>query len=465
MIPLTLAEVAALTGGAVAPAGAAALAVTGPAVVDSRRAAPGALFAALPGEHADGHDYAPAAVAAGAVAVLAARPVPGVPAVVVPDVTVALGALAKAVLGRLPAATVTGITGSSGKTSTKDLTAQVVEHLGPTIAPEGSFNNEIGLPLTVLRADASTRFLVLEMSARGSGHIAALCDIAPPRIGAVLNVGRAHAGEFGSLDAVAKAKGELPEALPADGVAVLNADDPRVLAMAARTAARVVTFGVRDPAAGIRAEDIRLDDLGRASFRLLMGDAAAPVTLRLHGAHHVSNALAAAAIAAELGMDATAVAAALSEATARSKRRMELRERPDGVLVVNDAYNANPDSTRAALEALGHLASGGRRGFAVLGHMAELGDIADDSHAEAGRLAARAGVAGLIAVGEQARPMLDGARAEAGWHGEAIAAPDAPAAVAALASLLRPGDVVLVKASKSAGLWEVADRLLAEDAP
>ena len=244
MIPLTLAEIAALTGGSLAPAEAAARTVTGPVIIDSRRVTDGALFAALPGERADGHDYAPAAVAAGAAGVLATRPVPGAPAVVVPDVTVALGALAKGVLGRLPAATVTGITGSSGKTSTKDLAAQVVEHLGPTIAPEDSFNNEIGLPLTVLRAGASTRFLVLEMSARGIGHIAALCDIAPPRIGAVLNVGRAHAGEFGSLDAVAKAKGELPEALPADGVAVLNADDPRVVAMAARTAARVVTFSV-----------------------------------------------------------------------------------------------------------------------------------------------------------------------------------------------------------------------------
>ena len=478
MIPLTLAEIAALTGGSLAPAEAAARTVTGPVIIDSRRVTDGALFAALPGERADGHDYAPAAVAAGAAGVLAARPVPGAPAVVVPDVTVALGALAKGVLGRLPAATVTGITGSSGKTSTKDLAAQVVEHLGPTIAPEDSFNNEIGLPLTVLRAGAATRFLVLEMSARGIGHIAALCDIAPPRIGAVLNVGRAHAGEFGSLDAVAKAKGELPEALPADGVAVLNADDPRVVAMAARTAARVVTFGVRDtaipPAHGgllppispsVRAGDIRLDDLGRASFRLLMPGGSADVALRLHGAHHVSNALAAAAIAAELGMDTQAIAAALSAATVRSRRRMELHERPDGVLVVNDAYNANPDSTRAAIEALRHLARGGRRGFAVLGHMAELGDIADDSHAEVGRLAAQAGVAGLIAVGEEARPVLDGARAETGWHGEAIAAPDAAGAVAALDNLLRPGDVVLVKASKSAGLWEVADRLLAEAAP
>jgi UDP-N-acetylmuramoyl-tripeptide--D-alanyl-D-alanine ligase len=431
-------------------------------VIASRRVTQGALFAALPGERVDGHDYAAGAVAAGAVAVLASRPVPGAPAVVVPDVTVALGALAREVLGRLPAATVTGITGSSGKTSTKDLTAQLAERLGPTIAPEGSFNNEIGLPLTVLRADSSTRFLVLEMSARGIGHIAALCDIAPPEIGAVLNVGRAHAGEFGSLDAVAKAKGELPEALPADGVAVLNAGDPRVLAMAARTAARVVTFAVGDAAADVHAADIRLDELGRASFRLLMPDRGAPVTLRLHGAHHVANALAAAAIAAELGMDTPAIAAALSEATARSKRRMELRERPDGVLVVNDAYNANPESTRAAIEALGHLTSGGRRGFAVLGHMAELGDIAAESHEEAGRLAARAGVAGLIAVGEEARPMLDGARAEPGWHGDAIAVPDSPAAIAALRGRLRSGDVVLVKASKAAGLWEVADGLLAE---
>ena len=226
--------------------------VTGPVVIDSRLAAPGALFAALPGERVDGHDYAAAAASDGAAAVLAARPLPGVtaPVIVVPDVTLALGALARAVLRRLPGVTVVGITGSSGKTSTKDLTGQVVERLGAAIAPEGSLNNEIGLPLTVLRADEATRYLILEMSARGSGHIAYLTGIAPPRIGAVLNVGRAHAGEFGSVDAVAKAKGELVEALPpaADGgVAVLNADDPNVAAMAARTAARVVTTSDRSP--------------------------------------------------------------------------------------------------------------------------------------------------------------------------------------------------------------------------
>ncbi len=397
MIPLSLAEVAGITGGTLDPGldpAAAAAVVTGPVVIDSRRAEPGALFAALPGEHVDGHEFAASAVAAGAVAVLASRPLPGLPAVVVGDVTAALGALARAVTSRLPGVTIAAITGSSGKTSTKDLTAQLAERLGPAVAPEGSFNNEIGLPLTVLRADASTRYLVLEMSARGPGHIAALCDIAPPRIGAVLNVGRAHAGEFGSLDAVAKAKGELPEALPAGGVAILNADDPRVLAMANRTSARVVTFsveGVRD--AAVQADGIRLDELGRASFRLVMPGGTAPVALRLHGAHHVPNALAAAAIAAELGMDLPAIAGALSAATARSRWRMELRERPDGVLVVNDAYNANPDSMRAAIDALAHITARGRRGFAVLGHMAELGDIATASHAEAGRLAAQAGVA------------------------------------------------------------------------
>jgi len=488
MILLTVAEIASITGGTIAvgpgvtdstsesgmtelPANEAAAAetsVTGPVVIDSRQAVPGALFAALPGEHADGHDYAAAAAGKGAAAILAARPLPaaGAPVIVVADVTLALGLLARAVLGRLPEAIVVGITGSSGKTSTKDLTAQVVERLGATIAPEGSLNNEIGLPLTVLRADETTRYLVLEMAARGVGHIAYLTGIAPPKIGAVLNVGHAHAGEFGSIDAVAKAKGELVEALPAasaGGVAVLNADDPNVAAMAVRTGARVVTTSV-DPArdADFKATGLTLDDLGRASFTLHAPAGTAPVTLTLHGGHHVANALAAAAVAAELGLDVQAIADALTAATARSKKRMELHERPDGVLVVNDAYNANPDSTRAAIDALRHLTSSGRRGLIVLGYMAELGDIAAESHEQAGRLAARAGAAVVVAVGAGAEPVLAGARATDGWRGEAIAVPDPAAAVAAVRNRLRPGDVVLVKASKAAGLWEVADGLLAE---
>ena len=326
------------------------------------------------------------------------------------------------------------------------------------------------MPLTVLRADQRTRYLVLELAARGPGHIAALCEIAAPRIGAVLNVGRAHAGEFGSLETVAKAKGELVEALPAAGVAILNADDPRVLAMAGRTDARVVTFSTAGPAAGaapgpvadVRAAQITLDDLGRPSFQLVLPAGTAPVSLRLHGAHNVANALAAAAIAAELGMGVPAIADALSQATTRSAKRMEVRERPDGVLVVNDAYNANPESMRAGIEALGHMIARGRRGIAVLGHMAELGDIDVVSHAEAGRLAAQAGTAIIVAVGDAARPVLDGARAQAGWDGQAIDVPDPASAVAVLRNLLHPNDVVLVKASKAAGLWEVADGLLTE---
>jgi UDP-N-acetylmuramoyl-tripeptide--D-alanyl-D-alanine ligase len=480
VIPLTLARIAQITGGQLAH-GAPSAVVSGEVVIDSRRAGPGGLFAAVPGERADGHDFAAAAVAAGAVAVLATRPVP-VASVLVADVPAALAALARSVVDALPAARIAGLTGSSGKTSTKDLAAQLVERLGPTIAPAGSFNNEFGHPLTVLRADASTRYLVLELSARGPGHIAYLCRVAPPRYGVVLNVGHAHAGEFGGLDQVARAKGELVQALPPDGVAILNADDPRVLAMAGRTPARVVTFSAAPttPALqphqpleshqshlsqpSIRAADIRLDDLGRPSFTLLTPEGSAPVTLHLHGAHNVPNALAAAALARELGLDLDGIADGLGAAVARSRWRMEVRHRADGVTVINDAYNANPESVRAALDALAHLAQGGR-GFAILGHMAELGDTSRASHEDIGEYAARVGdasLAGLIAVGEEAAPMLDGARRVRSWTGEAVAVPDGAAALDLLANRLKPSDVVLVKASRAAHLEGVAAALLGE---
>ena len=457
MIPLTLAQIAEITGGQLS--GEPAAVVTGEVVIDSRRAGPGGLFVAVAGERADGHDFASAAVAAGAVAVLATRPVP-VPSVLVGDVPAALAALARFVADSLPAAAIAGLTGSSGKTTTKDLAAQLIERLGSTIAPAGSFNNEFGLPLTVLRADAATRYLVLELSARGPGHIAYLCRIAPPRYGVVLNVGHAHAGEFGGLDQVAEAKGELVEALPADGVAILNADDPRVLAMAARTAARVVTVGVDDRAALIRATDVRLDDLGRPSFTLLTPEGPAAITLRLHGAHIVPDAVVAAALARELGLGLADIADGLCAAVARSRWRMEVHRRRDGVTVINDAYNANPESVAAALRALRHLAQDGR-GFAVLGHMAELGGKSRASHEDVGELAARADLAGVIAVGDEAAPILAGARRVRSWTGEALAVPDGAAALDALSNQLKPGDVVLVKASRAAHLEGVAEALLA----
>ena len=499
MIPLPLEEIARITGARLDGGADPAAVLDGPVVIDSRRAGPGGLFAAVAGERADGHDFAAAAIAAGAVAVLATRPC-GAPALITGNVPAALARLAQEVVARLPQITIAGITGSSGKTSTKDLTAQLVERLGPTVAPEGSWNNEFGFPLTVLRATRGTRYLVLELAARGAGHIASLCEIAPPRIGAVLNVGHAHTGEFGGIEQVARAKGELPAALPtaaAGGVAILNADDPRVMAMAARTEARVVTFGLAaisarptspadpigpigpigpagptDPAnhSSTKAPDfaaagIRLDDLGRASFTLLTPAGSAPVRLSLHGAHHVPNALAAAAIAAELGLGPAETADALAAATARSGGRMEVRRSPAGVIVVNDAYNANPESVRAALEAVAHMARG-RRSFAVLGQMAELGDESRASHEEIGALAAGTGVTGLIVVGKEAEPILDGALARNGagteWRGEAISVPDGPAAVAALRGRLAGGDVVLVKASHAAGLERVAAQLLSQ---
>ena len=433
--------------------------MTGPVVIDSREARPGALFAALPGERVDGHDFAAAAVSAGAVAALTSRPA-GVPALVVPDVQAALAPLARAVVDRLPQLTIAAITGSSGKTTTKDLLAQVAERLGPTVAP-ASFNNELGHPLTVLRADERTRYLVLELGARGRGHIAQLCAIAPPRLGAVLNVGRAHVGGYFADQAeVAQAKGELVEALPPGGVAVLNADDPEVRAMASRTAARVITFG-RAGQADVRAVGVRVDTAGRASFTLATAAGSAAVRLNLRGEHNVSNALAAAALAGALGMTPADVADALSAAVARSKGRMDVIRRPDGVQVINDAYNANPESVRAALTALASMANGGRA-FAVLGQMAELGGNSRAWHQEVGAFAARTGVSGLVVVGEQAAPMLAGARSERGWRGELLHVPDGPAAAAALAGRIRPGDTVLVKASRAVALWDVAFALAAE---
>jgi len=453
VIPLTLAEVAAAAGGRLAGADPAAR-VTGTVEFDSREVAPGGLFVAFPGEKVDGHDYAEAAVAAGAVAVLASRPVP-VPAVLVDDQLAAMAALARAVVDRLPDLTIVGLTGSSGKTTTKDFVAQLLTRLGPTVAPAGSFNNELGHPYTVLRADEKTRFLVLEMGARGPGHITHLCQVAPPRIGVVINVGVAHIGGFGSVDAIAAAKGELVEALPADGVAVLNADDPRVRAMASRTTARVLLAG-EAPDAEVRAEDVVME-AGRAAYTLVTPDGRAPVRLGVAGRHQVGNTLLAAAVAGTLGLPAAELGAALSELRVVSARRMDVFDRADGVTVIDDSYNANPASMAAALHALAGTGAG-RRTVAVLGYMAELGEYEREGHEKIGRLAAELGVDRLIVVGETAAPIHAGAVAVATWGGESVLVTDQGAAVATLRRELRPGDVVLVKGSRYR-TWDVVDAL------
>jgi UDP-N-acetylmuramoyl-tripeptide--D-alanyl-D-alanine ligase len=460
MIRFSLAEVAAAVSGTVSGSVPGAAEVTGGVTVDSRTVGPGDLFVALPGERVDGHDFLVAAAGAGAVAAITTRPDPALPTVVVDDPVAALGRLATAVHARLAAdgLRTVGITGSSGKTSTKDLLGQVLAAGGLTVSPPGSYNNDIGLPLTVLSADEGTRFLVLEMGARGPGHIARLCRIAPPDVGVVLNVGSAHLGEFGSAEVIAQAKGELVEALPENGTAVLNADDPRVVGMAPRTRARVVTTGVRE-AADVRGTDVRLDELGRAHFTLCAAGEEHAVALQVVGEHQVANALSAAAAALAVGLAAGDVAAALSAAAPRSRWRMEVSRRPDGVTVVNDAYNANPESMRAALAALAALP--GRRRIAVLGAMAELGPGAGAEHERLGRDAAAAGVDLVLAVGSDAVGIASGAAAAGRRPGEeSVHVPDRAAARALLSEVLRPGDVVLVKASRSYGLEELAEQLL-----
>jgi UDP-N-acetylmuramoyl-tripeptide--D-alanyl-D-alanine ligase len=457
VIALSLAEIAAVVGGQTYDIPDPAVQVTGPVVRDSREVESGSLFVAFVGERVDGHDYAEAVIGAGAAAVLASRPV-GVPAIVVDDVQAALGALARHVVERL-GATLVALTGSAGKTSTKDLIAQVLRSKAPTVFTPGSLNNEIGLPLTALSATEETKFLVLEMGARGIGHIRYLTGLTPPRIGLVLNVGTAHIGEFGGREQIAQAKGELVESLPEDGAAVLNADDPLVRAMASRTKARVILFGESDEA-DVRAENVRLTESGQPSFSLRTPSGCGDVTMRLYGEHHVSNALAAAAVAHELGMSADEIARALSEAGSLSHWRMEVTERPDGVTVVNDAYNANPESMRAALRALAAMGKG-RRTWAVLGQMAELGDEALAEHDAVGRLAVRLNVGKLVAVGGREASWLQlGAYNEGSWGEESVHVSDAQAAVDLLRSELRPGDVVLVKASRSVGLESVAQALV-----
>ncbi len=455
MIPMPLGELAEAVGGRLA--GRADVVVSAPASIDSRAVDPGGLFVAVPGERVDGHEFTAEAIAAGAAAVLAQRDVDA-PAVLVDDTTEALGRLAAAVRLQLGCTTV-ALTGSQGKTGTKDMVAHLLAPEGPVVAPVGSHNNELGVPLTVLQADASTAYLVCEMGARHHGDIRYLCEIVRPSVGLVLNVGVAHLGEFGSRDEIARAKGELVEALPADGVAVLNADDPRVAAMASRTAARVVTFG-ESAGADVRLSDLRLDESGRPAFTLGADAGFVDLQLRTLGAHQALNAAAAAATALAVGVPLDDVAARLATAEPLSRWRMEAQQRADGVLVINDAYNANPDSMRAALQTLVVVAAGRPgRSFAVLGEMRELGATSEQEHAAVGRLVAELGVDELVVVGEPARAVADGAR-QAGARAQPVVVSDQAGALAYLEGRLRPGDVVLVKASRATGLERVAATLL-----
>lgn len=462
MIPMTLAEIAEVTGGRLV-AGEPDLVVDGPVVTDSREAAAGSLYVARIGEHADGHVYAAAAAGAGAVAALVTREITELPAVLVADVQEGFAALASHVVERQvreAGLVVVGVTGSSGKTSTKDLLAHVVSGHVPTVANVGSLNSEVGVPLTVCRITPSTRVLVLEMGARGVGHIDYLASMAHPRVGVVLNVGSAHLGEFGSRETIARAKSELVSALPEDGLAVLNADDGLVRAMAQVTKAPVVLTG-RHERADVRATDISLDTTGAPAFTLHLAGAAYPVTMSLLGEHQVDNALAVLAVAHHLGMAPETIVERLASAVPGSRWRMERTERADGVVVVNDAYNANPDSMSAALTTLARMERRGRA-VAVLGAMFELGADSAAEHARTGALAAEQGIDVVVVVGDG--PDLD-ALADAASAGGArvLRAGDLDDAQALLESELADGDVVLLKSSNSAGLRHLGDRLTGQE--
>lgn len=460
MIALTLAEIADALGGRIVRGDAGAV-VSGSVETDSRLVGPGSVFVALPGETTDGALFASAAAEAGAALVVAERELDGaVPLVVVDDGVVALAALAHLVVARVRALgrlKVVAVTGSNGKTTTKNLLRAVLEREGATVAPEGSFNNHVGAPISMLRVDESTQYLVVEMGASHLGEIARLIAVVTPDIGIVLKVGLAHAGEFGGIDAVQRAKAEMVTDLPADAVALLNGDDPRVAEMAGMTAARVVRFGLGD------VNDVRADDLEATAtgttFDYVADGARHPVALRILGEHHVTNALAALGAARELGVPVERAIAAI-EGVARAERwRMEVLERGDGVTVINDAYNASPDSTAAALKTLVQVTAPEGRSIAVLGEMAELGEYADEEHDRIGLLAVRLNIAQLVVVGERARRIHSSAGLQGSWDGESVFVGDPDEAYAFLRGELRPGDTVLVKSSKSAGLRFLGDRL------
>ena len=476
---LSLSQIAAAVGGRLIGPDAT---VTGPVVTDSRQASPGALFVAVHGERTDGHAHLGSAGALGAVgaivsdlkaarAGLSVEPAEAAESenlpmglVLVEDTVVALGALARTHLAGLRQGavdrgerlTVVAMTGSVGKTTTKDLTRQLLAASGPTVAPRASFNNEIGLPLTVLEADESTRYLVLEMGASGSGHIAYLTDIAPLDAAGVLMIGHAHMGGFGSIEGVAAAKAEIIAGLLPEGTAILNADDARCAAMAELAPARVLTFSAQGEPADLQAENVVLDEAACAAFDLHLPGLDAPrrVQLAVAGAHNVANALAAAGLALAAGLEPELIAERLGSVSIESPHRMDVSELSGDLLLIDDSYNANIDSMTAALAALPALA-GSRRRVVVVSEMLELGESSAADHARTGELAAQAGAAMLIGIGST-QEALDAARARGV---EVVGFEDSATAISQIDALLSDGDAVLVKGSNGSGAWRLADHL------
>lgn len=466
MIGLTLQEIASAVDGRLVLGASAQFGVTastrieGESQTDSREIQAGQIFFAKRGEETDGHLFVAAAIDRGASLVVAEREVDDrVPQIIVEDTVTALGALATEVISRAKALgklRVVGITGSNGKTTTKNLLAAMTQRVGNTVAPEKSFNNEVGAPLTMLKVTEATDFLVQEMGASVRGDIARLVRMAHPDIGVVLMVGLAHVGEFGGIEATFRAKSEMVADLTDRDVAVLNRDDPRVAKMADLTKGRVVWFGL-SPDADVWASDVDADAQG-TRFTLHIADQSLPVRFNVLGEHHIMNALAAAAVANELGIPLDIIVDTLQSVTKAERWRMEIVA-SNGVTIINDAYNASPDSMAAALKTLARIAQPQTRTVAVLGAMSELGEASGEEHDRIGLLANRLNISQVVVVGSEARRMHISSINEGAWDGESVFFNDADEAFDYLVKDLREGDLVLVKSSNSAGLRFLGDRL------
>lgn len=465
MIRLTLSEIADRLTGALHPGGTDATpdtVVDGPVETDSREIVPGGVFVAKRGDDTDGHLFVGAAVERGAALAIVEHPVDeAVAQIVVADAVTALGELARFVVERVRDTgdlTVIGITGSNGKTTTKNMLETILAAEGETVAPIRSFNNAVGAPTTMLRTTTSTRYLIVEMGASGIGDIARLVAMAKPDIGVVLKVGLAHAGGFGGIESTLQAKTEMVSDLPPDAVAVLNSDDPRVASMADKTRARVLRFGQEAPA-DIRATDITGSRTGTTFTAHVPGEEPVTIRLRVLGEHHVMNALAAISVAHVLGVTLVRAATALETLTRAERWRMEVLGGRDDVTIINDAYNASPDSMSAAIKTLAQIAEPGKRTIAVLGAMSELGEYSGDEHDRIGLQLVRLNISRLVVVGPEARRMHISAINEGSWDGESVYFGDMDAAYDYLAAELTPGDTVLVKSSNSAKLRFLGDRL------
>lgn len=465
MIALSLAEIAAVTGGELRVVGTdtADTVVSGVVDTDSRNMTAGGIFVAKPGAETDGHRFVGAAVENGAVLALVEHLVDdAISQIVVPDAVGALADLARAVVARVRAVgelKIVGITGSNGKTTTKNLLARILQDDGETVAPINSYNNEVGAPVTMLRVTESTRYLVSEFGAAGPGSIAHLAGLIEPDVAVVLMVGMAHAGGFGGIEETAKAKTELVTASRAGGTAVLNADDPRVWAMndaAAANGLSVVGFG-QSPIAQVRASDVQVAPDGTRAM-ITAGGETLPMRLKVLGAHHITNALAAIAAAGVLGIPAADAIARLETVEVAERWRMEPMGN-DRVRIINDAYNASPDSMAAALRTLAQITGPDERTVAVLGAMSELGESAGEEHDRIGLLAVRLNIRRIVVVGPEARRLYLAAVGEGSWDSEAVHLPDQDAAYEYLRTELRDGDRVLVKSSNSVGLRHLGDRL------